>query len=104
MDRMFIEVAITRTLRIQKKEGTEGKKNTLYIVITQACASPDPSVLKHKEGVDPKGVCDTKERVCHRSMLANRNTKECVCLVGNRSWCRKGLGWIDESGPGASPV
>jgi len=30
-----IEVAITKTLRIQKKEGTKGKKNTLYVVVTQ---------------------------------------------------------------------
>jgi hypothetical protein len=30
-----IEVAITKTLRIQKKEGTKGKKNTLYILVTQ---------------------------------------------------------------------
>jgi len=26
---------MTKTLRIQKKEDTEGKKNTLYIVVTQ---------------------------------------------------------------------
>jgi len=70
VNRMFIEVAITRILRIQKKEGTEGKKNTLYIVVTQACASPKGNVLQHKEGVGPEDVCDTKK---------------CVCLEGNGS-------------------
>ncbi len=37
VDGMFdsIEVAITKTLRIQKEEGTKEKKNTLYIVVTQ---------------------------------------------------------------------
>jgi len=29
-----IEIAITKTLRIQKKEDTKDKKNTLYIVVT----------------------------------------------------------------------
>ncbi len=57
---------MTKTLRIQEEEGTKGKKNTLYIVVTQACASPKGNVLKHREGVDPEGVCDTKECVRHR--------------------------------------
>ncbi len=57
---------MTKTLRIQKEEGTKGKKNTLYIVVNPACASPKGNVLKHKEGVYPEGVCDTKECVCHR--------------------------------------
>ncbi len=30
-----IEIVITKTLRIQKKEDTKDKKNTLYIVVTQ---------------------------------------------------------------------
>jgi len=35
--RMFdsIKIIITKTLRIQKKEDTKDKKNTLYIVVTQ---------------------------------------------------------------------
>ncbi len=37
MGEMFdsIKIAITRTLRIQKKESIKEKKNTLYIVVTQ---------------------------------------------------------------------
>ena len=37
MSEMFdsIKIAITRTLRIQKKESIKEKKNTLYIVVTQ---------------------------------------------------------------------
>ncbi len=31
----LIEIVITKTLRIQKKEDTKDKKNTLYIVVTQ---------------------------------------------------------------------
>ncbi len=30
-----IKITITKTLRIQKKEDTKDKKNTLYIVVTQ---------------------------------------------------------------------
>jgi len=63
---MFIKVAITRILRIQKKEGTKGKKNMLYIVVSQACASPEENVLKHQKDVGSKDVCNTKECVCHR--------------------------------------
>ncbi len=68
---MFIEVTITRILKIQKEEGTKGKKNMLYIVVSQACASSEGNVLKHQEGVGSedvgsKDVCDTKKCVCHR--------------------------------------
>jgi len=37
MNEMFdsIKIAITKTLRIQKKEDTKNKKNMLYIVVTQ---------------------------------------------------------------------
>jgi len=80
-----IEIAITKTLRIQKKEGTKGKKNTLYIVVTQINVSLKENVLKHKKDVDLKDVCDTKKCVCHRNLLIIRNTKKCVCLEDNRS-------------------
>jgi len=82
----LIEVVITKTLRIQKEEDTKGKKNTLYIVVIQVDASLKEDVLKHKEDVGSKDVCDTKECVCHRNLLTTRNTKKCVCLEGNRSW------------------
>ncbi len=81
-----IKIAITKTLRIQKKEDTKGKKNTLYIVVTQINASLKENVLKHKKDVDLKDVCDTKKCVCHRNLLIIRNTKKCVCLEDNRSW------------------
>ncbi len=80
-----IEIAITKTLRIQKKEGTKGKKNMLYIVVTQIDASLKEDVLKHKKDVDLKDVCNTKKCVCHRNLLITRNTKKCVCLKGNKS-------------------
>jgi len=63
---MFIEVAITRILRIQKEKGTKGKKNMLYVVVSQACASSEGNVLKHQKDVGSKDVCDTKKCVCHR--------------------------------------
>jgi len=81
-----IEITITKTLRIQKKEGTKDKKNTLYIVVIQVNASFKENVLKHKKDVDLKDVCDTKKCVCHRNLLITRNTKKCVCLEDNRSW------------------
>ncbi len=81
-----IEIAITKTLRIQKKEGTKDKKNTLYIVVTQIDVSLKENMLKHKKDVDLKDVYDTKKCVCHRNLLITRNTKKCVCLKDNRSW------------------
>ena len=80
-----IEIAITKTLRIQKKEGTKDKKNTLYIVVTQIDVSLKENMLKHKKDVDLKDVYDTKKCVCHRNLLITRNTKKCVCLKDNRS-------------------
>ena len=80
-----IEIAITKTLRIQKKEDTKGKKNMLYIIVTQIDASLKENVLKHKKSVDLKDVCDTKKCVCHRNLLITRNTKKCVCLKDNKS-------------------
>ncbi len=77
--------AITKTLRIQKKEDTKDKKNTLYIVVTQIDASLKEDVLKHKKDVDLKNVCNTKKCVYHRNLLTIRNTKKCVCLKDNRS-------------------
>ncbi len=83
-----IEIAITKTLRIQKKEDTKGKKNMLYIIVTQIDASLKENVLKHKKSVDLKDVCDTKKCVCHRNLLITRNTKKCVCLKDNKSWLK----------------
>jgi len=85
--RMFdsIMIIITKTLRIQKKEDTKDKKNTLYIVVTQIDVSLKENVLKHKKDVDSKNVYDTKKCVCHRNLLITRNTKKCVCLEDNRS-------------------
>ena len=80
-----IKIAITKTLRIQKKKDTKGKKNTLYIVVIQIDASLKEDVLKHKKDVDSKDVCDTKKCVCHRNLLTTHNTKKCVCLEDNRS-------------------
>ena len=40
-----IEIAITKTLRIQKKEDTKDKKNMLYIVVTQIDVLQSCSVL-----------------------------------------------------------
>jgi len=56
--RMFdsIKIIITKTLRIQKKEDTKDKKNTLYIVVTQIDVSLKENVLKHKKDVDSKNV------------------------------------------------
>ncbi len=87
MTRMFdsIMIIITKTLRIQKKEDTKDKKNTLYIVVTQIDVSLKENVLKHKKDVDSKNVYDTKKCVCHRNLLITRNTKKCVCLEDNRS-------------------
>ncbi len=102
-----IEIAITKTLRIQKKEGTKGKKNTLYIVVTQIDVSLKENVLKHKKDVGSKGVCDTKKCVCHRNLLITRNTKECVCLEGNRSWlegAREGKRCWAISGPNLGQI
>jgi len=82
----LIEIAITKTLRIQKKEGTKDKKNTLYIVVTQINASLKEDVLKHKKDVNSKNVYDTKKCVYHRNLLTIRNTKKCVYLEGNRNW------------------
>ncbi len=58
MTRMFdsIKIIITKTLRIQKKEDTKDKKNTLYIVVTQIDVSLKENVLKHKKDVDSKNV------------------------------------------------
>jgi len=85
--RMFnsIEIAITKTLRIQKKEDIKDKKNTFYIVVTQIDASLKENVLKHKKDVDLKNVCNTKKCVCHRNLLITHNTKKCVCLKDNKS-------------------
>jgi len=87
MSEMFnlIKIAITKTLRIQKKEDTKNKKNTLYIVVTQIDVSLKENVLKHKKDVDLKDVCDIKKCVCHRNLLITHNTKKCVYLKGNRS-------------------
>jgi len=87
MTRMFnsIEITITKTLRIQKKEGTKDKKNTLYIVVIQVNASLKEDVLKHKKDVDSKDVYDTKKCVCHRNLLTTCNTKKCVYLEDNKS-------------------
>ncbi len=81
----MIEIAITKTLRIQKKEDTKDKKNMLYIVVTQIDASLKEDVLKHKKDVDLKDVCNTTKCVCHRNLLTTRNTKKCVYLEDNRS-------------------
>jgi len=81
-----IKIAITKTLRIQKKEDTKDKKNMLYIVVTQIDASFKENVLKHKKNVDLKDVCNTKKCVCHRNLLITCNTKKCVCLKDNKSW------------------
>jgi len=80
-----IEIAITKTLRIQKKEDTKDKKNTLYIVVIQINVSFKENMLKHKKDVDLKDVCNTKKCVYHRNLLITRNTKKCVCLKDNRS-------------------
>jgi len=80
-----IKIAITKILRIQKKEDTKDKKNTLYIVVTQINISLKENVLKHKKDVDLKDVCDTKKCVCHRNLLIILNTKKCVCLEDNES-------------------
>jgi len=80
-----IKIVITKTLRIQKKEGTKDKKNMLYIVVTQIDVSLKENVLKHKKDVDLKDVCDTKKCVCHKHLLTTRNIKKCVCLKDNRS-------------------
>ncbi len=81
-----IKIAITKTLRIQKKEDTKDKKNTLYIIVTQIIASLKKNVLKHKKDVDSKDVYNTKKYVCHRNLLIICNTKKCVYLKDNRSW------------------
>ncbi len=80
-----IKIAITKTLRIQKKEDTKDKKNTLYIVVTQIDASLKEDVLKYKKDVNLKDVCNTKKYVCHRNLLITHNTKKCVYLEDNRS-------------------
>jgi len=80
-----IKIAITKTLRIQKKEDTKDKKNTLYIVIIQIDVSLKENMLKHKKDVDLKDVCDTKKCVYHRNLLITCNTKKCVYLEDNRS-------------------
>ncbi len=84
-----IKIAITKTLRIQKKEDTKDKKNTLYIVIIQIDVSLKENMLKHKKDVDLKDVCDTKKCVYHRNLLITCNTKKCVYLEDNRSWCKR---------------
>jgi len=76
---------MTKTLRIQKKENTKDKKNTLYIVVIQIDASLKEDVLKHKKNVDLKNVYDTKKCVYHRNLLIIHNTKKCVCLKDNKS-------------------
>ncbi len=90
MSEMFnsIKIAITKTLKIQKKEDTKDKKNMLYIVITQIDASFKEDMLKHKKDVDLKDVYDTKKCVCHRNLLITHNIKKCVCLENNRSWLK----------------
>jgi len=80
-----INIVITKTLRIQKKEDTKDKRNTLYIVVTQIDASLKEDVLKHKKDVDLKDVCNIKKYVYHRNLLITRNTKKYVCLENNRS-------------------
>ena len=80
-----IITVITKTLRIQKKEDTKDKKNTLYIVVIQIDASLKENVLTHKKDVDSRDVCNTKKCVCHRNLLTIHNTKKCVCLEDNRS-------------------
>ncbi len=80
-----IKIIITKTLRIQKKEDTKNKKNTLYIIVTQIDASLKENMLKHKKNVDSKDVCNTKKCVCYRNLLITRNTKKCVCLENNKS-------------------
>ena len=55
---------MTKTLRIQKKKDTKGKKNMLYIVVTQIDASLKENVLKHKKDVGLKDVCNIKKYVC----------------------------------------
>ncbi len=87
MSEMFnlIKIAITKTLRIQKKEDTKDKKNMLYIVITQINVSLKENVLKHKKNVDLKDVCNIKKCVYHRNLLIICNTKKCVCLKDNKS-------------------
>jgi len=80
-----INIVITKTLRIQKKEDTKDKRNMLYIVVTQIDASLKEDVLKHKKDVDLKDVCNIKKYVYHRNLLITRNTKKYVCLENNRS-------------------
>ncbi len=80
-----IKIAITKTLKIQKKENIKNKKNMLYIVVTQINASLKENVLKHKKDVDLKDVYDTKKCVYHRNLLITCNIKKCVCLEDNRS-------------------
>jgi len=80
-----IKIAITKTLKIQKKEDIKDKKNTLYIVVTQINVSFKENMLKHKKDVDLKDVCDIKKCVCHRNLLITCNTKKCVCLKDNKS-------------------
>jgi len=81
----LIEIVITKTLRIQKKEDTKDKKNILYIVVTQIDASLKEDVFKYKKDVDLKDVCNIKKYVYHRNLLITHNTKKCVCLKDNRS-------------------
>ena len=88
MSEMFnsIKIAITKTLKIQKKEDIKNKKNMLYIVITQIDVSFKENVLKHKKDVDLKNVYDTKKCVYHKNLLIIHNIKKCVYLKNNRSW------------------
>ncbi len=81
-----IKIAITKTLKIQKKEDIKNKKNMLYIVITQIDVSFKENVLKHKKDVDLKNVYDTKKCVYHKNLLIIHNIKKCVYLKNNRSW------------------
>jgi len=80
-----IKIAITKTLKIQKKEDIKNKKNMLYIVITQIDVSFKENVLKHKKDVDLKNVYDTKKCVYHKNLLIIHNIKKCVYLKNNRS-------------------
>jgi hypothetical protein len=50
-----IEVAITKTLRIQKEE--RSRRNTLYIAVLMASASPKEEVLEHKGMYLPLEEC-----------------------------------------------
>ncbi len=47
------------------------KKNTLYIVVIQICASFHWSMLKHKKDVDSKDVDDTKKCIYYKWLFDN---------------------------------